>query len=49
MKKGFNPRQPNRNAYYEFLNKAFQTIRRIKDKDIKEQRRQGEQLLKSLL
>jgi len=49
MKKVFNPRQPNRNAYYEFLNEALQTIRRIKDKDIKDQRRQGEQLLESNL
>ncbi|MEQ9367495.1 MAG: hypothetical protein RIG63_00480 [Coleofasciculus chthonoplastes F3-SA18-01] len=45
----FNPRQPNRNAYYEFLNEALQTIRRIKDKDIKDQRRQGEELLESNL
>jgi len=43
MKKGFNPRQANCNAYYEFLNKALQTIRRIKD--VKKQRRQVEQLL----
>lgn len=49
MKKEFNPRQPNRNVYYEFLNEALQTIRCIKDKDIKEQRRQGEQLLDSNL
>ena len=47
MKKGFKPRQPNCNAYYQLLNRALQTIRRRKD--IKEKRRQVEQLLESNL
>jgi len=47
MGKGFDPRKPNRQDYYNLLNRALQIIRR--EKDAKEQQRAVERLLEENL
>jgi CHAT domain-containing protein len=47
MRKGFDPRKPNRQDYYNLLNRSLQIIRR--EKDVKEQQRAVERLLEENL
>jgi CHAT domain-containing protein len=47
MGKGFDPRKPNRQDYYNLLNRALQIIKR--EKDAKEQQRAVERLLEENL